>query len=65
MTKMHFEAIIVIDISLDCSQSPFFREIVETQRVLPLMAAILIFKCTEGTGVEDYSSNPNRLAPAP
>ena len=26
------------------------------QRVLPLMAAILIFKCTEGAGVGDYSS---------
>ena len=32
---------------LDCSQSPFFREIIEIERVLPLMAAILIFKCTE------------------
>ena len=34
----------------------FFREIVEIERVLPLMAAILIFKCTEGEGVGDYSS---------
>ena len=37
-------------------QSPlFFREIVEIQRVLPLMAAILILKCTAGAGVGDYS----------
>ena len=34
----------------------FFGEIVEIQRVLPLLAAILIFKCTEGAGVGDYSS---------
>ena len=26
----------------------FFREVVEIERVLPLMAAILILKCTEG-----------------
>ena len=32
-----------------------FREIVEIWRVLPSMAAILIFKCTEGAGVGDYS----------
>ena len=48
----------------------FFPEIVEIERVLPLMAAILIFKCTEGAGVGDYSSrgrgarNP-QTAPAP
>ena len=29
----------------------FFREIVEIPRVSPLIAAILIFKCTEGAGV--------------
>ena len=28
----------------------------EIQRVLPLMAGILIFKCAEGAGVGDYSS---------
>ena len=41
---------------VDCSQSPIFREIVEIQRVLPLIAVILIFKCTEGAGVGDQSS---------
>ena len=30
----------------------FFRVIVEIERVLPLMAAILIFRCTEGAGVD-------------
>ena len=34
----------------------FFRKIVEILRVLPLMAAILIFKCAEEAGVGDYSS---------
>ena len=34
----------------------FFRKIVEILRVLPLMADILIFKCTEEAGVGDYSS---------
>ena len=34
----------------------FFQKIVEILRVLPLMAAILIFKCTEEAGVGDYSS---------
>ena len=34
----------------------FFRVIVEIERVSPLMAAILIFRCTEGAGVGDYSS---------
>ena len=29
----------------------FFREIVEIERVLLLMAVILIFRCTEGAGV--------------
>ena len=38
----------------------FFRVIVEIERVLPLMAAILIFRCTEGAGVEDYSSTVPR-----
>ena len=41
----------------DYSQSPYFfvtRQ--DIARVLPLMAAILIFKCTEGAGVGDYSS---------
>ena len=33
----------------------FFREIVEVQRVLTLTAAILIFKCTEGASVGDYT----------
>ena len=32
-----------------------FCEIAEIERVLPLMAAILIFKCTERAGVGDYS----------
>ena len=32
----------------------FFREIVQIQRVLPSMTAILIFKCTEAAGVGDY-----------
>ena len=48
----------------------FFPEIVEIECVLPLMAAILIFKCTEGAGVGDYSSRrrggekpPNRPRP--
>ena len=31
--------------------------IVEIERVLPLMAAILIVCCTEGAGVGDYSSS--------
>ena len=30
--------------------------VVEIERALPLMAAILIFRCTEGAGVGDYSS---------
>ena len=34
----------------------FFRVIVEIERVSPLTAAILIFRCTEGAGVGDYSS---------
>ena len=34
----------------------FFREIVEIERILPLMEAILIFKYTKGAGVGDYSS---------
>ena len=33
----------------------FFCEIAEIERVLPLMVAILIFKCTERAGVGDYS----------
>ena len=34
------------------ARSPlFFREIVEIERVLLLMAVILIFRCTEGAGV--------------
>ena len=32
---------------------------------LPLMAAILIFKCTEGAGVGNYSFLPNRPRPPP
>ena len=48
----------------------FFREVVEIERVLPLMAAILILKCTEGAGVGDYSSRGRgarnlQTAPAP
>ena len=39
----------------DCSPLPLFPWVVEIQRALPLMAAILIFKCTEGAGVGDYS----------
>ena len=39
----------------------FFCEIAEIERVLPLMAAILIFKCTERAGVGNYSRFlPNR-----
>ena len=34
----------------DCPGFPYMG------RVLPLMAAILIFRCTEGAGVGDYSS---------
>ena len=48
---------------LDCSQSPIFCEIVKIQCVLQLMAAILIFKCTEGAGVGDYSSRFFSLPP--
>ena len=34
------------------ARSPlFFREVVEIERVLLLMAVILIFRCTEGAGV--------------
>ena len=42
---------------IDYSQSPplFFREIIEILRVFPLMAVILIFKCTEGAGIRGYS----------
>ena len=37
--------------SLDCSVSPlFFRVIVEIESVLPIMAAILIFRCTDIQG---------------
>ena len=39
----------------------FFCEIAEIERVLPLMAAILIFNCTERAGVGNYSRFlPNR-----
>ena len=39
--------------------SPLFsREIFVIYRVLPLMAAVLIFKCTEGAGVGDYTCSP-------
>ena len=33
----------------------FFCEIAEIERVLPLMVAVLIFKCTERAGVGNYS----------
>ena len=48
----------------DYSQSPplYFREIIETLHVLPLMAAILIFKCSEGADIEDYSCSRGRGA---
>ena len=36
--------------------SPLFScEIIEIERLFPFMAAILIFKCTERAGFEDYS----------
>ena len=43
----------------------FFCEIVEIQRALQLMAAMLIFECTEGAGVGDYSSRFFSLPPKP
>ena len=44
----------------------FFCEIAEIERVLPLMAAILIFKCSERAGVGHYSRFlPNRPPPSP
>ena len=59
-----------LDLSKTVHSPPIFRKIVEIERVLPLMAAILIFKCTEGAGVGDYSSRgrgserpPNRPRP--
>ena len=40
---------------LDCSQSPIFSS--DRLDILRLtVTAILIFKCTEGAGVADYSS---------
>ena len=43
-----------------------FCEIAEIERVLPLMAAILIFKFTERAGVGDYSRFlPNCPPPRP
>ena len=42
---------------LDCSQSPIFsRDRLDIPRLT--VTAILIFKCTEGEGVGDYSSSP-------
>ena len=42
---------------LDCSQSPIFsRDRLDIPRLT--VTAILIFKCTEGAGVGDYSSSP-------
>ena len=44
--------------NLDCSQSPIFRGFVEIERVLPLIAAILIFRWTEGAGVGIIAPTP-------
>ena len=42
---------------LNCSQSPIFsRDRLDIPRLT--VTAILIFKCTEGAGVGDYSSRP-------
>ena len=42
--------------ALDCSQSPIFsRDRLDIPRLT--VTAILIFKCTEGAGVGDYSSS--------
>ena len=40
-------------LDVDCSQSPIFPWD-RRERVLPSMAAILTFKCTEGEGVGYY-----------
>ena len=45
-----------LDLSKTVHSPLFCRETVEIERVLTLMAAILIFKCTERVGVGDYSS---------
>ena len=46
---------------LDCAQSPIFsRDRLDIPRLT--VTAILIFKCTEGAGVGDYSSSPQRVA---
>ena len=43
--------------ALDCSQSSIFsRDRLDIPRLT--VTAILIFKCTEGAGVGDYSSSP-------
>ena len=43
------------DHAVDCSQSPIFSwDCLDVPRLT--VTAILIFKCTEGAGVGDYSS---------
>ena len=47
---------------LDCSQSPIFSwDRLDIPRLT--VTSILIFKCTEGAGVGDYSFIPNRPQP--
>ena len=50
------------NVLIDCSQTPIFScDRWDTARLL--MTAILVFKCTEGAGVGDYSSS--QTAPCP
>ena len=50
--------------NVECSQSPIFSwDRLDIPRLT--VTAILIFKCTEGAGVGDYSSLPPKPPPPP